>query len=187
MPAPSTLTTERLLLRRPVDDDAPAVFQRYASNKAVTRYLGWPVHRGLDQTRAFLDYSEAHWQAWPAGPYLITARDSGALLGSTGLAFETPHRAETGYVLARDAWGAGYATEALAAMVELAATLGVLRLYALCHTNNQASARVLEKCAFTLEGTLRSYSEFPNLEPGIPKDVLCYARVFPALPPAGVP
>jgi RimJ/RimL family protein N-acetyltransferase len=52
-------------------------------------------------------------------------RDDGTLLGSTGLAFETAHRASTGFVLARDAWGAGMATEALAAMVSIAPAHGV--------------------------------------------------------------
>jgi RimJ/RimL family protein N-acetyltransferase len=97
------------------------------------------------------------------------------MLGSTGLGFETPQQAATGYVLARDAWGAGYATEALAAMRDLATRLAVDRLYALCHPEHRASARVLEKCGFLLEGTLRAYTEFPNLAPGVPADVRCYA------------
>ncbi|MBT8446822.1 MAG: GNAT family N-acetyltransferase [Gammaproteobacteria bacterium] len=187
MPAPSTIDTERLTLRRPTAEDLPAIFRGYASDPAVTRYLGWPVHGGLIDTRAFLELSDAEWRAWPAGPYLITARDDGRILGSTCLAFETPHRAETGYVLARDAWGRGYASEALAAMVQLAGELGVARLYALCHCNHDASSHVLEKCDFRLEGTLRAHSEFPNLAPGEPQDVLCYARILIAAPPAGIP
>jgi RimJ/RimL family protein N-acetyltransferase len=37
---------------------------------------------------------------------------------------------------------------------------------------------VLEKRGFSLEGTLRRYAEFPNLQPGDPLDVLCYATIF---------
>jgi N-acetylglutamate synthase-like GNAT family acetyltransferase len=44
--------------------------------------------------------------------------------------FETPYRAQTGYVLAKHAWGRGYATEALGAMTALARQAGVRRLYA---------------------------------------------------------
>jgi RimJ/RimL family protein N-acetyltransferase len=94
------------------------------------------------------------------------------------LAFETPVRASTGYVLARDAWGLGYATEALRAMAELAARLGVRRLYALCHPGHPASQHVLDKCGFAREGLLRRHSEFPNLRPGEPADTLIYARVL---------
>jgi RimJ/RimL family protein N-acetyltransferase len=63
-------------------------------------------------------------------------------------------------------------------MVALAPKVGVQRLYALCHPEHQASWRVLEKCGLTREATLRRHSEFPNLAPGIPSDVFCYATTF---------
>ena len=176
--APKTIDTTRLVLRRPRFDDADAIFTRYAADPDVTRYVGWPTHKTVDDTRAFLAFSEGHWAQWPAGAYLAWSRDDGKLLGSTGLLFETRRRAMTGYVLARDAWGRGYATEALTAMLHVALLTGVQRLYALCHADHRASARVLEKCGFSLEGTLRRYAEFPNLRPGEPQDVLCYARIF---------
>jgi RimJ/RimL family protein N-acetyltransferase len=172
------IETSRLQLRRPTADDAEAIVTRYASDREVTRYVGWPRHASVDDTRAFLAFSESLWGRWPAGPYLILSRDDGRLLGSTGLIFETPSRAATGYVLARDAWGRGFATEALGAMVDLAGKTGVLRLYALCHHAHRASARVLEKADFSREGTLRRYAEFPNLSPGAPQDVLCYSRIL---------
>jgi RimJ/RimL family protein N-acetyltransferase len=170
--------TARLVLRRPRAADAEDVFSRYSSDSEVTRFLGWPRHSSLGETLAFFKFSDAEWRRWPAGPYLIECRQSGRLLGGTGLAFETPFRAATGYVLARDAWGRGYATEALRAMVSVAGEVGLRRLYALCHPDHPASSRVLEKCGFTREALLRRHSEFPNLRPGEPSDVLCYARVF---------
>lgn len=81
----------------------------------------------------------------------------------------------TGYVLAKDAWGMGDATEALAAMVGVAKNSGVRRLHALCHHDHRASARVLERCDFAREGVLRAHVEFPDLFPGEPQDVACYA------------
>jgi ribosomal-protein-alanine N-acetyltransferase len=176
--ARSRLETTRLCLRRPRPEDAESIFERYASDEAVCRFLAWPRHRELGDTRAFLDFSRAEWELWPAGPYLIESRGDGRLLGSTGLAFETPERATTGYVLAADAWGRGYATEALMAMVELSRQLGLCRLQALSHTEHRASQRVLEKSGFQREGVLRRHSEFPNLAPGQPLDVACYALVF---------
>jgi RimJ/RimL family protein N-acetyltransferase len=176
--APAEIETERLRLRRPRDTDAAAIFERYAGDADVTRYVGWPTHRSIVDTRTFLGFARAEWERWPAGPYLIVTRGDERLLGSTGFAFETPHRAATGYVLSKDSWGRGYATEALAAIVSLAPSLGVRRLYALCHADHRASAHVLEKCRFEREGTLRAYAEFPNLAPGEPADVFCYARVL---------
>jgi RimJ/RimL family protein N-acetyltransferase len=172
------IETARLLLRRPRPEDAEAIFSRYASDPGVTRYMAWPTHRSVEQTRAFLEHTAAEWRAWPAGAYLIESRAGGPLLGGTGLHFESPERAATGYILARDAWGAGYATEALHAMVELAEHLGVLHLEAQCHPDHVASQRVLEKCGFAREGVLRGQAEFPNLAPGQPADALRFARRF---------
>ena len=177
MKAPPTITTERLLLRKPVDEDAAEIFERYASDEEVTRFLAWPKHNSVDDTRAFLEFSNQEWERWPAGPYLICSPTDGRLLGSTGLAFEVPFRATTGYVLAKDCWGRGFATEAVIAMRQAAAELGVERLYAMCHPEHRPSRRVLEKGGFEFEGTLRRFSEFPNLHPGVAEDVVSYAWV----------
>jgi ribosomal-protein-alanine N-acetyltransferase len=177
VPGLERIQTARLVLRKPQAADAEAVFARYSSDPEVTRFLSWATHRSLDQTRAFLAFSDAEWDTWPVGPYLIESREGGQLLGGTGLAFETQSCAATGYVLAKDAWGAGYATEAVGGVVAVAGQVGLRRLYALCHPDHAASWRVLEKSGFTREGLLRGHSGFPNL-PGEPGDVLCYARVF---------
>jgi RimJ/RimL family protein N-acetyltransferase len=173
------LETERLILRPPRAEDARRVFERYASDPRVTKYLGWPTHRGVEDTQAFLAFSDAEWDRWPAGPMLIESRANGALLGATGLSFENPRQAATGYVLAHDSWGFGYASEALAAMRDLASRLGVTRLYALCHPDHRASSRVLDKCGFALEGTLDGRAEFPNLQAGVRTTVLCYSVRLP--------
>lgn len=176
--APERIETDRLVLERPRATDLDAIFVRYASDPDVTRFVSWPRHRSLSDTKAFFEFSEAEWGRWPAGPYLVRSCGDGTLLGSTGLAFETPYRASTGYVMAKDAWGRGYASEALRAMVGIAPKVGLQRLYAICHTEHQASRRVLEKSGFVREGVLHRYCEFPNLLPGELSDVFCYALVF---------
>lgn len=188
--APEQVETARLVLRRPRAADAEAIFARYASDTEVVRYVGWPQHQTLDDTRAFLAFSESEWEKWPGGPYVILVKVEGptpkahvkaegeTLVGGTGFAFETPWRAMTGYVLAKDTWGRGYATEALRAIVDLAPSLGVRRLFAYCHAEHRPSWRVLEKGGMQREGTLRCAFEFPNLAPGEPQDVLIYSRIF---------
>jgi RimJ/RimL family protein N-acetyltransferase len=175
---PDAVETARLRLRRPCEADAQTIFTRYASDPEVTRLVGWPRHATVEATRAFLRFDADAWARSAAASYLIESRDTGTLLGSTGFLFETPYRAMTGYVLARDAWGRGYATEALHAIVAAAPALGVRRLFAYCHHQHLASARVLEKCGLTLEGVLRQYAIFPNLDPVEPQNVRCYAIVL---------
>jgi ribosomal-protein-alanine N-acetyltransferase len=176
--APTRIETARLVLSPPADRDADAIFERYASDPDVTRFLGWPRHRTVADTRAFIAFSKQEWERWPAGPYLIWSRGDGRLLGSTGLGFETPDHAVTGYVLAKDAWGLGYATEALAAIVEVARQTGVRRLDALCHPEHGPSRRVLEKGGFVRDDGWSRQIAFPNLVPGAPQDAVCYTMMF---------
>lgn len=178
--APAMIETERLLLRRPLASDAVAVFERYAADPTVTRFLGWSTHRSISDTQAFLGSCDAEWERCRVGPYLIQSRHDGRVLGSTGVRLAAPREAVTGYVLARDAWGRGYATEALQAMRDLALRLGLNRLYAVCHPDHRASWRVMEKCGFAREGTIHAHAEFPNIAPGVRSDVLCYSFNFDA-------
>ncbi len=179
------LLTDRLVLRRPEPADADAIFSRYASDPEVTRYLSFPTHRSVDDARAFVAYSDAEWVRWPAGP--VPDRTAWRRPSSRGYGAVVRNAAAGDNRLPAGARrvGAGYATEALAAVVGLAGALGVLRLVAHCHTAHLASAHVLEKCGFEREGVLRAHSVFPNLQPGELLDVLCYARALDArrIPP----
>ncbi len=96
------------------------------------------------------------------------------MIGSTGLALESPTCASTGYVIARECWGNGYATESLAAMTAVAVEMSLDRLYALCHPDHDASQHVLKKCGFQLEGLLDKYCLFPNQTNQDPQDVYCF-------------
>ena len=174
---PPELLTARLRLRRPRAQDAGAVYIRYAGDPDVTRYLSWPTHRSIEDTRAFLEYADSGWSDGSNLAYLVERLSDGALLGSTGLVIESPSCCSTGYVFARDSWGNGYATESLAAMLTLAfAQPAITRVYALCDAEHRASARVMEKCAMRPEGLRRAHLILPNLSPH-PRDMLCYAKM----------
>jgi RimJ/RimL family protein N-acetyltransferase len=85
--------------------------------------------------------------------------------------------AEIGYWLGEAFWGRGIATEALTLVTAHAfEAFSLLRLFALPFADNRASARVLEKAGYVLEGRLASSS----VKYGVPRDQLIYARVNPA-------
>jgi RimJ/RimL family protein N-acetyltransferase len=82
--------------------------------------------------------------------------------------------AELGYWLGEKYWGRGIATAAVRAVTERALTTpGVWRVFALPFAENRASARVLEKAGFTLEGVLRSSA----IKDGRVLDQRLYARI----------
>src|SRR5690349_24128123 len=51
---PDAVETTRLVLRRPVIDDAPAIFDGYARDPEVVRYLMWHPHASIADTTNFL-------------------------------------------------------------------------------------------------------------------------------------
>jgi RimJ/RimL family protein N-acetyltransferase len=84
--------------------------------------------------------------------------------------------AELGYWLGERYWGRGIATAAVRAVTEHALGAHDLRrVFALPFAHNRASARVLEKCGFELEGVLRASA----LKDGRVLDQLLYARIRP--------
>jgi len=177
MNAPPELGTDRLILRAPRSGDAEAIFERLSSSEAVTRFVGWPRHRSVEDSATFLRVSAAQWATWPGGPYLAFSRANGRLLGSTGFGFRTEDTAETGYVFAEDAWGQGYATEALRAVIAVALDLRLAHLVAQCHPAHHASIHVLEKCDFVRDESYAGLYEFPNLEPGREQAVLYFEHL----------
>ncbi len=172
----TTLTTERLVLRPPCVEDAGAIFERYASDPLVTRYLSWRTHQSVEETRAFLnqitnppiDNHDRQWvigfegDSLPCG--MITVFGSGQLVG-------------LGYVLQRSLWGRGVMPEALRAVAaEVWRDERTWRLQALAHVDNVGSQRVMEKCGLRREGVLRRQFVMPQISDE-PQDCALYAQV----------
>jgi RimJ/RimL family protein N-acetyltransferase len=168
------LTTERLILRPPTLTDADAVFLGYAQDPEVARYVHWEVHRSIDDTRAFLERFAAEGEREDNYPWMILRRSDERLIGGMHLRISPP-RGEFGFNLERAVWGSGYATEAARAVVDFAWTLpGIRRVQAMCHVDNTASARVLEKAGLFCEARLERYALFPAFG-NEPQDLFLYA------------
>jgi len=112
----------------------------------------------------------------------------GRVVGGIGY---TPHTdveriaAEVGYWLAVEYWGRGIATAAVTALTGLAfsAHPELQRLYAVLFATNPSSARVLEKCGYRREGTLRRSA----IKDGQVLDQWMYAVLRDELGAGGVP
>jgi RimJ/RimL family protein N-acetyltransferase len=160
-----------------VPADAPAVFERWARDPEVTRYLAWRPHTSAEQAIAHVERVRAGWEDGDEYTWLLETRTGGELLGAIAARVDD-HGVNLGYVLGRASWGQGYMTEAVAALAGwYLAQEGVFRIWATCDPANRGSARVLEKAGFVLEGTLRAFEWRPNISPDAPCDALCYARV----------
>lgn len=166
----------RLQFRPPQLSDAQAIFDSYAQDPEVTRYLTWTPHKHLTDTEAFLKDSEGHWQQGSMFPWLLLDKQSQDIVGMISLRFDQ-HMANFGFVIARRYWNQGYATEALKATIDEAfRNPKVLRVYADCDAENLASARVMVKAGMHQEGLLKQFGVHPNCGPK-PRDALIHALV----------
>ena len=171
---PDQFKTSRLTLRPIEADDANAVFEEYAQDPVVSRFLIWRPHAAISETQAFIARCG---EASSSRTYAIIERESGRLVGCLDLRREAPHRIGFGYVLARPWWGMGLMTEALSKVVNWSVCQeGIWRVEAGCDVENVASARVMEKAGLVREGTLRRWLVHPNLGPE-PRDCFSYAIV----------
>jgi [ribosomal protein S5]-alanine N-acetyltransferase len=174
--APESLETMRVHLRKPTVDDAPAIFESYARDAEVTRYLLFRPDQTLDDVKKFLERTLAGWENRSTFAWVLVLKDSNALMGMVEVRI-SGCRADLGYVLARPFWNRGYMSEALQAVTDWAFTQQELfRVWAFCDVNNAASARVLEKIGMEREGILRRWCILPNLGT-VARDCLCYSKV----------
>jgi ribosomal-protein-alanine N-acetyltransferase len=153
------LRTERLVLREFRLDDQDAA-HRYGSDEQVTRHTTWGPN-SLTDTANYLGEVVRRASIEPRTSFILAVVTlDGELIGAAHLKFtDAEHRqGELGYVLAKDSWGFGYATEVARRLIAFGFDeLGMERIMATCHPENLASARVLVKAGMRLEGTPRDH------------------------------
>lgn len=158
-----------------VREDAAAI-ARYANNRAVWLTLRdrFPHPYTVEDAVAFLGVATTQ---QPPGDFAIATADEA--IGGIGLQRQVDvHRlsAEIGYWLGEPWWGRGIATRAVRAVTEWTfATTALERLFACVFATNPASARVLAKAGYQLEGRLRR----AVVKDGRVLDQLLYAALRP--------
>lgn len=158
-----TLYTKRLVLRRFTMEDVQPMFDTWANDPRVTRFLTWEPHGTPEVTGRLM----AQWCADYEKPdnYNWAMELDGRLIGSIGVVRldERSQRADLGYCMAYDCWNHGLMPEACRAVIDyLFGEVGFHRL-CICHAvKNPASGRVAQKCGLTYEGTMREFEWSPR-------------------------
>jgi RimJ/RimL family protein N-acetyltransferase len=148
-----TLATERLVLR-PFGAADVEPMHRLMQDPDVMRYVGdRRVPSAQDSWRAVAGWI-GHWALRGYGQWAVTERHSGELVGRAGVIHPKGWPgAEVGYLLGRQWWGRGYATEAAAAALDWAfRERDFDRLLSLIDPANAPSIRVAERLGETLRG-----------------------------------
>lgn len=155
------LQSERLILRRPVMDDADALVHNIKSHPDISRnMLSIPSPYTLDDASAFLEkVTEAVWDEENKNRiFAVTRASDGVLMGMCGIHSRGWGCAEISYWIGADFWGNGYASEAVQRVMQYGfEELGYYRIQATYFSWNKASRRVQEKVGMQYEGLLRGF------------------------------
>ncbi len=154
-----TIETERLILRKFRIEDAEEMYENWASDPEVTRFLTWPAHANVEVTkRVIMDwlsrYEDGGYFNW-----VMELKENGSVIGNISVVKlkENIEAADMGYCMSRAYWGKGLMPEALKAVMDFLFDEVGLNRVASCHdVNNPKSGRVMEKAGMKKEGIFRA-------------------------------
>jgi RimJ/RimL family protein N-acetyltransferase len=166
------LHTSRLRLRPLLPEDLDVMHETIYADPETMRYLIGGSRRSKVQTKLSLDRMRHHVLLHGFGFMAAEQRTDRRFVGLCGLKhLSLTGEVEVGYVLQKDFWGQGLATELVDTLLQYGfQTLALDRIVGVVMPGNKASARVLEKNSLHLEGIRHLYE----------MDLLYYATERPA-------
>lgn len=154
-----TIETEQLTLRRFRMDDAQAMFDNWASEEEVTKFLTWPAHGSPEVSAMVLmdwteRYSREDYYQWA----IVLKAEGDEPIGSISAVKHDDSLGivHIGYCIGTRWWHRGIMSEALQAVIDFFFDeVGAQRIESLHDPNNPYSGAVMRKCGMKYEGTLR--------------------------------
>lgn len=168
------VTTEDLILRPFQISDAPAMFQNWAQDPEVTKFLTWSPHESIAESLEICTEFAFDNQGFGTNWAIAEKTKPQEAIGSVNVVSrdEDIMACELGYCLTRKFWGRGYMSQAVKGAVDfLFREMDYNRIAARHDSNNPASGRVMEKAGMVREGVLRQAGKSNQ---GI-GDMICYA------------
>ena len=153
------IETSRLRLRMFTPGDLDALSQ-ITGDPEVMRYLGTSGARSREKTKNTIDAILRHWEEHGFGIWAVEHKADQRLIGWCGLQMlEKTPEIEIAYLLARDYWNQGLATEAGRAAIEYGFNgLKLERIVAIALPENVGSSRVMEKIGMKYERDAHYYN-----------------------------
>jgi ribosomal-protein-alanine N-acetyltransferase len=161
-PIPSMpAVTDRLVLRPLTADDTKALHRIYGDAETMA-HIGRTRRptADLEATGRVVAWAQRHAELHGFSMWAVDERDGEPVVGVAGLIWVDGHGpdVEAAYLVRRDRWGRGYATESLREALRIGhGELGLERIVALAYPENVASRRVMEKSGMRADGTVIAY------------------------------
>lgn len=156
----NTITTERLILRRFAYSDNESILKNWVADEKIQFMYSEPVYTTKEAVKELLDKYISAYEREDYYRWAIIEPQSGECIGQIAffLVDNKNHFAEIEYCIGAAYQRKGYATEATKALIAYGFEKINLHKVQICtKTINAPSKRVIEKCGFTYEGTLRDY------------------------------
>lgn len=152
------LETERLTLSPITAEDRAFLYPIMADPEVMAHWDNDAID-DPDLIDAILAGQITDMEAGAAWYWAMRRTDGGGFVGSCDLSdIDWRHkRAEIGFIMGKDAWGQGYALEAMRAVMAFAASQGIKRVWARTHVGNSRSDSLLERLGFEQEGYLKGH------------------------------
>lgn len=147
------LQTERLKLRYITRDDVPLIFEGWANDPEVARYVTWNAHESISVTEQIMDFWLEEYNKPDCYRYGIERLSDGALMGMIDVVGYHHGNPVIGYCSGRKYWGNGYMTEALNAVVKELFSEGFEDIRIEAVRENIGSNRVIQKAGFEFIGS----------------------------------
>ena len=170
-----TIETERLILRKYTLDDIQSMFDNWASDPEVSKYVGWDVHDTIDVTTEIITSWINKYENPLSFNWAVVLKDTNELVGSIEVikVKEKDGFGEIGYCYSKKTWGQGIGTEALRAVLNYVFNEADFRIIEIRYLeNNPASGKVMEKAGLKYETKLRDRTVDKN---GLINDILIYS------------
>jgi ribosomal-protein-alanine N-acetyltransferase len=154
------IETERLILRRFEYTDDTAMLKNWVADEKIQSLYSEPVYTTKESVKELLDKYIGSYEKNDYYRWAIIEKSCGECIGQIAyfLVDNKNHFAEIEYCIGSDFQCNGYATEATKAVIAYGFEKINLHKVQICtKTINLPSKRVIEKCGFTYEGTLRDY------------------------------
>lgn len=154
------IETERLILRRFEYADDDAMLKNWVSDEKIQSLYSEPVYSTKAEVKGLLDKYIGSYEREDYYRWAVIEKASGECIGQIAyfLVDSKNHFAEIEYCIGSDFQCKGYATEATKSVIAYGFNEMNLHKVQICtKTINAPSKRVIEKCGFTYEGTLRDY------------------------------
>jgi RimJ/RimL family protein N-acetyltransferase len=167
------IKTERLLLRPPWPEDAPAILAGINRWEIISNLGRAPWPYTLDDAETFIRMSTDAAEAAREHALVISLLPEARVVGIIGLIRQDCGAWELGYWLAQPLWGQGLVTEAATGLLDTGfSALGIERVVAGHYLDNPASGRVLTKLGFEPLGLAQRWcagreADVPSQELGL--------------------